>query len=368
MTRLKVLISGGAGFIGAQTALRLQEQGHEVTLLDNLSPPGHAGVPPLPAGVRLVQGDVRNRDDWVAALEGNEVVIHLADHHDYLPAFSKLFQVNATGTALLCELLVDRKTQIRRLVIGSSLAVYGEGRYRCPQDGEVLPEPRSAEALSRGAWDPPCPRCGGQLGPVATDETATRPSSVYGLSKLAQEEIGWLVGPRHGIEVVVLRYGVAQGRGQPIQNAYYGALRIFALRLALNRPIVLFEDGNQLRDFVDVDDVARATVLAVAGLAPGIYNVGSGRANTVGELARILLRVAERDSTPEAPGLYRLGDPRHMIADVSRLKAAGWEPRQGLETTVREYWQWLGEQSNLDSYFEGADHLMERTGTVRQAR
>ncbi len=365
---MKVLISGGAGFIGSRTALRLQEQGHEVTILDNLSPPGHAAVPALPAGVRLVQGDVRNRDDWVAALEGNEVIVHLADYHDYLPAFSKLFQVNATGTALLCELLVDRKTLVRRLVIGSSLAVYGEGRHRCPKDGEVFPEPRSAEALDRGAWDPPCPRCGGPLAPLTTDETETHPTSVYGLSKLAQEEIGRLVGPRHGIEIVILRYGVVQGRDQPFQNAYYGALRIFALRLALDRPIVLFEDGNQLRDFVDVEDVARANLLAVGTLAPGAYNVGSGRANTVAELARILLRVAERDGTPQTPGLYRLGDPRHVIADLTRLKGAGWEPRQSLETSVRDYWQWLREQPSLDSYFEGADHLMERSGTVRQAR
>jgi dTDP-L-rhamnose 4-epimerase len=365
---LKVLISGGAGFIGSRTALRLSEQGHEVTVLDNLAPPGHAAVPELPVGVRLVQGDVRNRDDWVAALEGAEVILHLADHHDYLPAFSKLFQVNAVGTALLCELLVDRKTLVRRLVVGSSLAVYGEGRYRCPQDGEVFPDPRPAEALDRGAWEPVCPRCGGPLAPLTTDETATRPSSVYGLSKLAQEEIAWLVGPRHGIETVVLRYGVVQGGGQPFQNAYYGALRIFALRLALDRPIVLFEDGNQLRDFVDVDDVARANVLAVGPLAPGVYNVASGRANAVAELARILLRVAERDGTPETRGLYRLGDPRHVIADVTRLKAAGWEPKQNLEGTVRDYWQWLRAQPNLDSYFEGADHLMERTGTVRVAR
>jgi len=119
---------------------------------------------------------------------------------------------------------------------------------------------------------------------------------------------------------------------------------------------------------VDVDDVARANLLAVGTLAPGVYNVGSGRANSVAELARTLLRVAERDGAPETPGLFRVGDPRHMIADVTRLKAAGWEPRQSLETSVREYWQWLGEQPHLDSYFEGADHLMERTGTVRQAR
>jgi dTDP-L-rhamnose 4-epimerase len=188
------------------------------------------------------------------------------------------------------------------------------------------------------------------------------------LSKLAQEELVRLLGERHGIEWIILRYGAVQGRAQPFQNAYYGALRIFALRLAHNQTPQLLEDGNQLRDFIDVDDVARANVAALAGLPPGAYNVASGRAHTVIDLARILLRVAERDLVPETPGRYRVGDARHAVPDVSRMKAAGWEAQIGLEAMAREYWQWLTAQPNLDTYFEGADHLMERTGTVRVAR
>ena len=203
---------------------------------------------------------------------------------------------------------------------------------------------------------------------MTTEETAAGPTSAYGLSKLAQEEIVRLLAPRHGLEWLILRYGAVQGRGQPFQNAYHGALRIFALRVALERPPVLLEDGNQLRDFVDVSDVARANVMAVESLETGVYNVASGQGHTLIDLARTVLRQANRELPPETPGLYRLGDPRHVLPDVSKLKAAGWEARSGLESMAREYWAWLCEQPGLDSYFEGAEYLMERTGTVRTSR
>jgi dTDP-L-rhamnose 4-epimerase len=365
---VKVLITGGAGFIGQRTAQLLLKQGHQVTVLDNLAPPAHDGPPALPAGIDLVEGDVRKREDWVRALKDNEVVLHLADHHDYLPSFSKLFHINAVGTGILFELLLDGKTMVRRVVLGSSTAVYGEGKYRCGKDGDVYPRPRRVEALERGAWDPQCPGCGGAISPMVTDESVAHPASAYGLSKLAQEDLLKLVGDRQGLEWIILRYGAVQGRPQPFQNAYFGALRIFSLRLAHGQPPVLLEDGNQLRDFIDVEDVARANLTALAELAPGVYNVASGRAHTVIDLARTLLRVAERDLAPETPGRYRLGDARHAVPDVSRLKAAGWEPQVGLEAMARGYWQWLKEQPNLDTYFEGAEYLLERTGTVRVSR
>lgn len=363
-----MLITGGAGFIGERTASILLKQGHQVTVLDNLAPPAHDRPPALPAGIDLVEGDVRKREDWVRALKENEVVLHLADHHDYLPSFSKLFHINAVGTGILFELLLEGRRSVRRVVLGSSTAVYGEGKYRCGKDGDVYPQPRPVAALERGQWDPPCPICGGAASPMVTDESVTRPTSAYGLSKLAQEDLLRLVGERHGIEWVILRYGAVQGRPQPFQNAYFGALRIFALRVAHGQPPILLEDGNQLRDFVDVEDVARANLAALDDLPPGTYNVASGKAHTVSDLARTLLRTAERDLVPETPGRYRVGDARHAVPDVSRIKAAGWEAQVGLEGMARAYWQWLCEQPGLDTYFEGAEYLMERTGTVRLSR
>ena len=363
-----MLITGGAGFIGQRTAQLLLRRGDQVTVLDNLAPPAHDGPPALPAGIDLVEGDVRKREDWVRALKDNEVVLHLADHHDYLPSFSKLFHINAVGTGILFELLVDGKTSVRRVVLGSSIAVYGEGKYRCGKDGDVYPQPRRVEALQRGIWEPPCPACGGAISPMVTDESVTRPTSAYGLSKLAQEDLLKLIADRNAMEWVILRYAAVQGGAQPFQNAYYGALRIFALRLAHGQPPVLLEDGNQLRDFIDVEDVARANLAAISEITPGVYNVASGRAHTVADLARTLLRVAEREQAPETPGRYRLGDPRHAVPDVSRLKATGWESQLGLEAMARAYWQWLQQQPNLDRYFEGAEYLMERTGTVRVSR
>ena len=363
-----MLITGGAGFIGQRTAQLLLKQGHQVTVLDNLAPPAHDGPPALPAGIDLVEGDIRKREDWVKALKDNEVVLHLADYQDYLPAFSKLMHINTVGAAILFELLVDAKTSVRRVVLGSSMAVYGEGKYRCGKDGDVYPGPRPVEALERGRWDPPCPICGGAISPMVTDESMTHPTSAYGLSKLAEEDLLRLFADRYGIEWVILRYGAVQGRPQPFQNAFYGALRIFSLRLVHDQPPLLLEDGNQLRDFVDVEDVARANVSALAAIQPGVYNVASGRAHTVMDLARTLLKIAEKDLSPETPGMYRVGDARHAVPDVTRLKASGWEAQLGLEPMARAYWQWLSEQPNLDTYFEGADYLMERTGTVRVSR
>src|SRR5260370_6586045 len=209
---MKVLITGGAGFIGQRTGEHLMKQGHQVTILDNLSPPAHDGPPALPAGMELIEGEVRKREDWVKALNENEVVFHLADHHDYLPSFSKLFHVNAVGTAILFELLLEGKTSVRRVVLGSSMAVYGEGKYRFGKDDDGYPEPRLIHALERVIWDPPCPICGGAITPMITHESVARPTSAYRLSKLAQEELLRLLGERHRIAWINLRHASVQGR------------------------------------------------------------------------------------------------------------------------------------------------------------
>src|SRR5258708_22049055 len=199
---MRVLITGGAGFIGQRTGQLLLKQGHQVRIRANLSPPGHAGPRALAAGMELVEGDVRKREDWVKALKENEVVLHLADHHDYLPYFSKLFHVTAVGTAILFELLLEGKTSVRRVVLGSSMAVYGEGKYRCGKDGDVYPQPRRVDALERGIWDPPCPICGGAITPMITAEAVARPPPAHRLRKPSEEEHVPVFGESHGSELV----------------------------------------------------------------------------------------------------------------------------------------------------------------------
>ncbi len=363
-----MLVTGGAGFLGTATIRLLLEKGHSVRVIDNLSPPTHAAAPSLPEAVEFMQGDVREREDLARALADVDGVLYLADYQDYLPAYGKQVHVNAMGPALLHEVIAESRSPVRRIVLGSSHAVYGEGKYRCSTCGDVYPDQRSLEQLERGEWDPRCPSCGGsELAPLKTDEAITRPANLYGASKLAGEQIALLLGHRHAIDTVVLRYSLVHGIGQAFQNAYTGFLRIFALRLCFGRAPQVYEDGAQLRDCVDVDDAARANLLALEHPeAPfQAFNVGGMQAGTLLEYARTIARCFEGAPAPEVPGRFRWGDTRHLISDNSRLKALGWEPQISFETSARSYADWLREQPGLDTYFEGAEHLMEKMGTLR---
>lgn len=368
---MNVLVTGGAGFLGLATVPLLLAKGHAVRVLDNLSPPTHTAQPPFPEGVEFIQGDVRQREDLGRALTGMHAVIHLADYQDYLPAYSKQVHTNAMGVALLYEVIAEGRHPVQRIVVGSSGAVYGEGKYRCNQCGEVYPDQRPLEQLERGDWEPRCPGCGGSdLAPMKTDEALTRPANLYGVSRQAAEQIAFLLGRRHAIETTVLRYSLVQGAGQAFQNAYTGFLRIFALRLHFGLTPLVYEDGAQLRDCVDVEDAARATVLGLEHAeAPFCsFNVGGPQAGTLLEYARTVARCFDGAPAPEVPGRFRWGDTRHLISDSARLKALGWEAQIPFEATARAYVEWLRQQPGLDTYFEGAEHLMEKMGTLRAVR
>jgi dTDP-L-rhamnose 4-epimerase len=365
---VKVLVTGGAGLVAGATIPLLLQRGHSVRVLDNLAPPTHAGPPPFPPEVEFVQGDVRQREDLARVLPDIDAVLHLANYMDYLPAYGKQMNTNAVGVALLYEVIAENRHPVQRVVLGSSQAVYGEGKYRCSTCGEVYPEQRPLEQLERGDWEPRCPACGGSdLAPLKTDEAVTRPTNLFGVSKLAGEQAAFLLGRRHGVPTVALRYSLVHGVGQDFRNAYTGFLRIFALRLYFQRPTQVLEDGAQLRDCLDVEDAARATVLALEhpDAAFRALNAGGGQAGTLLEYARVVTRFFEAAPDPEVPGRFRWGDTRHMILDSGALKALGWEPQIPFESTVRNYVEWLRQQPGLDTYFEGAEHLMEKTGTLR---
>jgi dTDP-L-rhamnose 4-epimerase len=245
------LVTGGAGFVGAHTCVALLRAGYAVRVLDNLTPPVHppggAWPPWLPAEVDRLRGDVREREDWRKALDGVEVVFHLAAHQDLLPNFSQFFHVNAVGTALMYELIVAEKLPVRKVVVASTQFVYGEGRYLCERDGDVYPEGRDPQRMAQGAWDPVCPRCGGPIRPLPLQETHAQPRNQYAIAKYSQELMAVVLGRNYGIPSTALRYSIVQGPWQSFRNAYSGVLRIFTLQMIQGRPAPLFEDGGQSR-------------------------------------------------------------------------------------------------------------------------
>ncbi|MDQ3702948.1 MAG: NAD-dependent epimerase/dehydratase family protein, partial [Chloroflexota bacterium] len=343
---MRVLVTGGAGFIGSHTVSLLLERGYDVRVLDVLQPPVHQDrrwPSYLPAAAQRVEGSVTDADTWRAALKDVQAVLHLAAYQDYLPNFSRFFQVNAAGTALLYELLVAEPALargIRKVVVSTSQAVYGEGRYRCPVHGIQFPGQRPLAQLEGRDWEARCPVGGETMAPEATSEIdPPRPHNQYGISKLSQELICLNLGQRYGIPTVAMRYSITQGPHQSFTNPYSGALRIFVQRLLHGRQPVVYEDGGQLRDYVSVGDVARANVLVLEDARADFqaFNVGGGRAITVLEYADVVGRALNRPVSPEVPGRFRVGDTRHILSDVSRLRALGWEPVGSLEAAAAAY-------------------------------
>ncbi len=368
---MKVLVTGGAGFIGSHTVDLLLARGYGVRIFDALLPPVHPqpNWPAyLPDSVERVHGDVRDREALAGALRGVDAVIHLAAYQDYLPDFSTFFHTNAVGTALIYEIVVTEQLPVQRIVVASSQAVYGEGSYMCPECGLQHPSPRTREQLDAGDWEPHCPRCGRPLRWVHTGESAVDPHNQYALSKYTEERIALVLGARWNIPSVGLRYSITQGKRQSFTNAYSGVLRTFTVRLLTGQSPVAYEDGQQMRDYVYVGDVARANVLALEDpRAIGrAFNAGSGRPTSVLDYADRIARFIGTDVQVDVPGIYRLGDTRHVVSDVSALQALGWEPAGTLDTIIAEYVTWAREQPELRDHYEAAMARMLASGTLRR--
>jgi dTDP-L-rhamnose 4-epimerase len=369
MSRGLVLITGGAGFIGTHTALELLRAGYRVRLLDNLTPPVHTGAWPdwVPAAAEKVAGDVRNRADWERALAGVDYVIHLAAHQDLLPNFSQFFHVNSVGTALLYELIVERQLPVKKVVVASSQFVYGEGRYQCATDGEVFPVNREP---ARGHWDPVCPVCRGAITPLPLLESHANPRNQYSIAKYSQELMAVALGQNYGIPSTALRYSIVQGPYQSFRNAYSGVLRVFTLQALAGQALSIFEDGRQLRDYVNVADVARANRLALESDAANfeIFNVGGGQGYTVLEFAQIVADVTGVKVPLQPTGEYRVGDTRHSVSDIRKLRRLGWAPTKTPRDSVRDYVAWIREQKLDKDYAGEALAKLRATGALRKAR
>jgi dTDP-L-rhamnose 4-epimerase len=338
---MKVLLTGGAGFIGQHVARRLLARGHEVRVLDSLRPDVHATTmpPPMP-GVEFHECDVRDADRLDGILHGIDAVVHLAAKVGLGVSIGDLPDYAATndvGTATLLAAMA--RARVARLTMASSMVVYGEGFAMCDRHGPVVPAPRVESALAAGQFEPPCPHCGAALKPMLVDEaTPFDPRNAYATSKAAQEHYARNWSRTTGGSAVSLRYHNVYGPGMPRDTPYAGVAAIFTSALKRGEAPTVFEDGGQRRDFIHVRDIAAATVLAMERHDTGVaaYNVGSGTPRTVGEMAAALSQALDGPS-PIITRRYRLGDVRHITADSSRLKSElGWRPEVEFQTGMAE--------------------------------
>jgi dTDP-L-rhamnose 4-epimerase len=368
---MKVLVTGGAGFIGSHLVDRFLREGFQVRILDSLDGRVHPHGQPcyVPAAAEFVHGEVTDRNVLLSALEGVDIVSHQAAYQDYMTDFSRFLQVNAVSTALLFELIVGQRLPVKKIIVASSQAVYGEGQYRCPDHGDQQPMPRSARQLQLGNWEVPCPCCGGPAQALPLEERSNNPFNQYAVSKLAQEKTALGLGWLHGIPTVALRYSITQGKRQSLYNHYSGVCRIFCSRALQGLPLMLYEDGHQTRDFVHVDDVVEANMVVLEKEeADGqAFNVGSGRAITIMEYARHVL-----DRVPSPAGLdvsaeYRRGDNRHSVSSIEKLKRLGWKPKRGLDTILDDFLNWIESSGGVPARLADAAADMRAAGVLLSA-
>ena len=324
----------------------------------------------LPNEAEFILGDVRNKHDLERALQGVDYVFHIAAYQGYLSDFGKFAFTNDVSTALIYELIVEKKLPVKKVLLGSSQAVYGEGKYHCAEHGIQYPPPRLLEQLERKEWELKCPTCQKAMQPLATDEARVSPHNQYAVSKYCQELYALTLGKRFVIPTVVLRYSITQGPHQSFYNSYSGILRIFATRLLQNLSPIIYEDGKQLRDYVSGKDVAAANLLALESDAANyeVYNVGGSEVLSVSEYAKLLLNIMGENVMPQVPGEFRFGDVRHIISDSSKLRKLGWEPKISLEQTIKEYIDWARKQPELSDYYAEAEKVMKQGGIIRAAR
>jgi len=357
----RILITGGAGFVGSHLADALLEAGHQVRIFDSLAPQVHTVRPPnyLARGAELLIGDMRDLEAVKHALREVEVVFHFAAAvgvGQSMYEIAHYMSANTQGTANLLQALLDRKVQVEKMVVASSMSLYGEGKYLCGGHGEVAPPPRNINQLRAKQWEIRCPVCADVLRPIPTNESKPLEcTSIYALSKKDQEEMTLLFGRTYGLPVVALRFFNIYGPRQALSNPYTGVVAIFASRLLNHRSPMVFEDGLQMRDFVSVHDVVQACLLAIEhreadGMA---LNVGSGHPISISDVAGELTRCLGKRLPAQATGKYRAGDIRHCYADISRAeRVLGYRPKCRFGEGLGELVEWLRSQHAEDKAHE----------------
>ncbi len=367
---MNILLTGGSGFIGSRLALKLLQRGHKVRVLDKLTPQIHGSKPegsPLLMSilgkVDFIHGDVTNEAALRKALEGQHAVVHLAAETGTGQSMYQIdlySRVNIGGTSLLLDILANDNPGIRRVVLASSRSVYGEGKYHSADLGTVYPEHRLLVDMQAGNFEVRYPGCKAPLKPQATDEESRiHPASVYGITKQCQEQLAMTVCPSIGVEAVALRYQNVFGPGQTLSNPYTGILSIFANLIMQGKPVNIFEDGLESRDFVYIDDVVDATILGIEheDAANTIFNVGTGIPIDVLSVVKTLSEKLGRPSHYRITGDFRLGDIRHNFADITRInRLLGFKPQFDFETGITHFCDWVRASGVQDSGYQGSSN------------
>lgn len=366
LEKFNILVTGGAGFIGSHLVDALIEKGHQVRILDSLVSQVHEERLPehLNPSAEFVRGDVCDPAIVEKALENVNVVFHEAAEvgvGQSMYEVQRYVRANDLGTAVLLENIIKRRDRIKKLIVASSMSIYGEGAYRCAACGVVYPQLREDPQLLDRRWEMECPACKAALSPVGTAEDKPLfPTSVYAVTKQDQEQFCLVIGRAYRIPSVALRYFNVYGPRQALSNPYTGVCAIFSSRLLNDQPPMIFEDGNQTRDFVHVSDIVQANLLALesdcADYLP--VNVGTGVATSIREVTELLSAGLGKNMTPEFVGKYREGDIRHCVADISRARnLLGYEPRVSLEQGIPELLNWVREQSPKDQVVKATSEL-----------
>lgn len=355
---MNILVTGGAGFIGSHLVDALVERGHSVRILDSLVDQVHGGKIPehLNPSAEFLKADVCDADAVSKALDGIDVVYHQAAEvgvGQSMYEIVKYVKTNDLGTAVLLEEMIKRPTQFAKLVVASSMSIYGEGAYHCDScNVNVNPFLRSEEKLAAHEWDYTCEKCGSALTPIGTtEEKPLFPTSVYAVSKQDQEQYCLSVGRAYNIPTVAFRYFNVYGTRQALSNPYTGVCAIFSSRFLNDLAPLVFEDGEQTRDFVHVSDIVTANLLALETDKGDyeMFNIGTGRPSSVKDIARLIAKGLGKNIEPEIVGKYRAGDIRHCVADISKARRLlGYEPKIVLEDGLEELLAWVQGQEAQD--------------------
>ncbi|MFQ5953135.1 MAG: NAD-dependent epimerase/dehydratase family protein [Candidatus Omnitrophota bacterium] len=370
---MKILVTGGAGFIGSFLVDELVEQGHEVTIYDNLDPQVHGPARKFPDYVnkkaKTVKADILDEGAFYSALKDVDILFHQAAAvgvGQSMYQVKRYIEQNTLGAGVILDVIVNKKNKLRKMIVASSMSIYGEGKYTCEACGTVYPSLRPDAQLRERKWKVRCPKCGKDLEPAPTDEEKPlNPTSIYAITKRDHEEAFLSVGRAYKIPTVALRYFNVYGPRQALSNPYTGVCAIFSSRLLNRERPVIFEDGLQSRDFVHVKDITRANIVAMEKEEADyqVFNVGSGRPKTILEIARILSEKIKpgADIQPEIKNAFREGDIRHCFADISKIKdVLGFEPSIRFEDGIDDLTEWVSRQACEDNTAKAIQELKER--------